>query len=145
MFDGRSDCSGQTERRFVLSKVRIQLVQMPDLAIRTPSQIAISGFPKIQVRELLESARHVEAASEFVGERFVVDKAVCLGRVDRLLVETLGIQHATFQSGDLSTDKGGAVLEIFGAVFRPDSDLFVMRGQSLQMLPALIDRSGVIG
>ena len=75
------------------------------------------------MRDFLEAARRVEARGELVGERLVVDKAVCAGRADGLFVEALGIELAAFDPGDLRADQRGAVLEILRAILRPDLEL----------------------
>jgi hypothetical protein len=42
----------------------------------------------------LETTRHVKAGGQFVGERLIVDKAVCASGADGLFVQTLGIELA---------------------------------------------------
>src|SRR5262249_28553371 len=138
MFDRCLDRTRWTGHAVVLPQPRIQLVELPHLSVGSPSEITTPCVCQVEMCDFLEAARRVKAGSQLIGERLVVDEAVCLGRLDRPFVKTLRIQLATFQSGNLSTDKGGAVLEIFGAALCPDSDLFVMRGQGLQMLSALI-------
>ena len=90
------------------------------------------------MRDLLEAARRVEARGQFVGERLVVDKAVGAGRADGLFVEAHRLKIAAFDAGDLRAHQGGAVLEILRAVRRPDFELTVVGGHSLEMLPALV-------
>jgi hypothetical protein len=72
-----------------------------------------------------------------------VNKAVGAGRADGLFVEALGIELATFQSGDLGADQRGTVLEIFRAIRRPDLELFVMRRKSLYVPPPLAGWCGI--
>ena len=97
------------------------------------------------MRDLLEAARRVEARGQFVGERLVVDKAVCAGRADGLFVEPLGVELAAFDACDLRADQRGAVLEILRAVLRPDLELPVVGGQSLEMLLPLVGGCGIAG
>ena len=75
----------------------------------------------------LKAARRVEAGGEFVGERLVVNKAVCVGRADGLFVEALGVERAALEAGDLRADQRGAVLEILRAVRGPHLELAVVR------------------
>ena len=124
-------------------EVRIQLVELPHLAVGAPAQIAVAGVPQIHVRDLLEAARRVEARGEFVGERLVVNEAVGARRADGLFVEALGVELAAFQAGDLGADQRGAVLEVLRAILRPDLELSVVGGQSLQMLLALVGGCGI--
>ena len=90
------------------------------------------------MRDLLETARRVEARGELVGERLVVDKAVCARRADGLFVKALGVELAAFDACDLGADQRGAVLEILRAILRPDFELPVVSGQSLEMLLSLV-------
>ena len=89
------------------------------------------------MRDLLEAARRVEARGELVGERLVVDEAVGVGRADGLFVKMLGVELAAFDPRDLRADQRGAVLEVLRAILRPDLELSVVGGQSLEMLLAL--------
>ena len=66
--------------------------ELPHLAFSSPTQIAVAGVLQIHAANLLETARCVEAGSEFIGERLIVNKAICAGRANRLLVETLSIE-----------------------------------------------------
>ena len=86
------------------------------------------------MRDLLEATRRVEARGQFVGERLIVDKAVCVCRADGLFVQMLGVELAAFDARDLRADQRGAVFEILRAVLRPDFELSVVGGQRLEML-----------
>ena len=86
------------------------------------------------MRDLLETACRVEARGELVGERLIVDKAVCARRADGLFVEVLGIELAAFDACDLCAYQRGAVFEILRAILRPYFELSVVSGQSLEML-----------
>jgi hypothetical protein len=99
---------------------------LPHLPKGSPTEITISGIPQIQVRDLPESTRRVKARGQFVSERLIVNKAICTSRADRLLVETLSIELAAFDPGDLCADKCNAVLEIFRAVLHPNVELVVV-------------------
>ena len=95
---------------------------------------------------MLEAARGVEARGKLVGERLVVDKAVCARRADGLFVQAFGVQLPAFDAGDLRADQRGAVLEILRTVLRPDSELSVVGGQRLDMLaPLLRGERGIAG
>ena len=103
-------------------------VELPHLAIGSPTQIAVAGVLQIHTGNLLEATRRVEAGGELVGERLVVNKAVGAGRADGLFVEALGIELTAFDPRDLGADQRGAVLEIVRAIRRPDLQLPVVRG-----------------
>src|SRR5882724_11131376 len=123
----------------------MRLLELPYFALGTPSEIAAPGVPEIGMGGRLEATGRVEARGQFVGERLVVDKAVCLCRADGLFVQVHGIERAAFDPGDLRPDQCGAVLEILRAIRRPDLELSVVRDQSLDMLLALVCRCGVAG
>src|SRR3979409_480054 len=112
----------------------MQLFGCPPLATGSPTQIAVAGVLQIHTGNLLEAARRIEAGSEFIGERLVVNKAVGAGRTDGLFVEALGIELLAFDPRDLGADQRGAVLEIVRAIRRPDLELLVMRSDSVQVL-----------
>src|ERR1700686_2017523 len=96
------------------------------------------------MRDLLEPMRGVEARGEFAGESLVVNKPVCACRADGLLVKLLGVKYTALDTCDLCADKRSAVFEILGAIHRPDFELPVVTGQSLQMLLPLLKRCGVV-
>ena len=89
------------------------------------------------------TTRRVEARRQLVGERLIVDKAVCAGRADGLFVEALGIEFAALNACNLRTYQRGAVREILRTIFCPYSQLSVVRGQSLEMPLSLVGRCGV--
>src|SRR6202043_4111717 len=115
----------------------IKPIKLPHLAIGSPAEIAVAGILQIHAGNLLEATRRIEAGSEFIGERLVVNKAVCAGRADGLFVEAFGVEVPAFDPRDLGADERGAVLEILGTVLRPDFELSVMRSQTGNMLLAL--------
>src|SRR5438132_621100 len=106
-------------------------------------EVAVPGVPQVHMRDLLEAACRVEARSEFVGERLIVDKAVCVRRADGLLVKTLGIELAALNASDLGTHQRAPVFEILRAILRPCFELSVMGDQSLKMLPVPVWKSRI--
>ncbi len=134
MFDGRADRAARVGRRLFLAEVRIELVKLPHFAVRSPAQVALAGVSQVQLRNRLETAHPVESPGQFIGDRHILDKAVCLGRADGLLVKVFGIKYAAFDASDLCADQGGAVCEILRAIHRPDLELPVVSGQRIQML-----------
>ena len=109
----------------------MKLFELPHLAIGSPAQIAVAGVLQIHAGNLLEATRRVEAGSEFIGERLIVNKAVGAGRADGLFVEALGIELPAFDPRNLGADQRGAVLEIVRAIRRPELELLVMRSDSV--------------
>src|SRR4030088_1603452 len=133
LLDGRANGGGGRCRDCCVAEMWMKLFELPHLAIGAPSDIAVARVPPIDVRKLFEATRRVEARGQFVGERLVVDKAVCACRADGLFVKVHGIERAAFDSGDFRPDQCGAVLEILRAICRQDNELWWVRDQSLNL------------
>ena len=56
MFDRRPDRTGRNARWVCRPEVRIHLIELPHLAVRPPTDIAVSRVAQIGVRDLLEPA-----------------------------------------------------------------------------------------
>ena len=117
--------------------------QLPDLASVSPTEVAVPSFPQVRVRDHIETACRVEARSQLVSERLNVNKAVCVGRADGLLVEMLSIELAAFYSCDLSAYQRGTVFEVLRTILRECFELSVVGDQSLEMLPVLVGERGI--
>src|SRR5262249_15703221 len=98
---------------------RMELIELLHLSVGSPSYIALSCVSQVEMRDLLESARGVEAGSQLVGERLVVDEAVCACRHDGALVEVHSIERASLDPGDLSADQRCTILEVLRTNCRP--------------------------
>src|SRR5882724_2008933 len=97
------------------------------------------------MRDLLETTCRVEARGEFVGERLIVDKAVCVCRADGLFVQMLGIELPALDACDLRAHQRGAGFEILRAILRPYFELSVVSRQSFDMLPVPVGECGIAG
>ena len=111
-------CNGSSCLRCGYSRFKL-----PYLAIGSPTQITVPGIPQIRVCDLVESKRRVETRGELIGERLVVDEAICVGRADRMFVKVLGIELAAFDTCNLRAHQRGAVFEILRAMPRPKFEL----------------------
>src|SRR3984885_11874235 len=120
MFDRSSDRGCRTARGLFAAEIRVDLIQLPHLSVGSPTLVTVPGVSQVGQGINFEAARRVEARCEFAGERFVVNKSVCAGRANGLLVEPLGVELAIFQACDLRTHQSRAVLEILRAVPRAD-------------------------
>ena len=120
MFDRRRDRARRAGRGLFRPKVRVHLLELSHLSVCSPAQVAVASLPQVQMCDVLESTGGVEPRGELVGKRLNVNKAVCPGRVDGLLVQLFGIKLAAFDAGDLGADQCGAVCEVLRAVLRPD-------------------------
>src|SRR5262249_57399035 len=116
--------------------LRIEGIELPDLAVGAPERIARPRVAQVRSAGCLEPALQSKAAGQFVGQRLMVDKAVGAGGVDGPFVEAQGIELAAFEAGDLRAHQRGAVCKVLGAVLRPDRELSVVRDQRLDMLPS---------
>src|SRR5712675_1898969 len=97
--DGRANGSGRRCWDWCVAEMRMKLFELPHLAIGSPAQIAVAGVLQIHTGDLLEPTRRIKARSQLVGERLVVDKAVCACRADGLFVKVHGIERAAFDPG----------------------------------------------
>ena len=105
-------------------------IKLPHLAIGSPAEIAVAGILQIHAGNLLKAARSIEAGSELVGERLVVNKAVGAGRANGLFVEAHRVDVSPLEASKLGADQRGAVLEIVRAICRPELELLVVRSES---------------
>ena len=96
--------------------MRIELLH---LAVGSPKKIAGPRVSEMGVGTGLEATGGIEAGGQFIGERLVVHQAVVVGRADRLFVETLGVELAAFEAGDLGAGQRGAACEVLRAVPGP--------------------------
>src|SRR5262245_46781581 len=107
------------------------------------TEIAIPSFPQVRVRDRIEATCQVKARGELVIERLIVNKAVCVGRADGLLVEMLSIELAAFYSCDLSAYQRGTVFEVLRTILRACFELSVVGRQSLEMPLVLVGERGI--
>src|SRR5215469_5587026 len=84
MFDRYRDCSRRTRRRQFPPQVRVQLIELPHLAIGPPTQKTVAGVPQIRLGDRLKTARRVKPGGEFVSHPFVLNEAVLVRRTDGL-------------------------------------------------------------
>ena len=80
------------------------MLELPDLAIGSPTVIGVPGFPQVGIRESVKTASGIEAGSDLIGDRFIVDKPVCVRSADCLLVQAHGVEFAAFDARDLCSD-----------------------------------------
>src|ERR1700716_2394524 len=107
LLEGRANGSGGRCRDWCVAEMRMKLFELPHLAIGSPTQIAVAGVLQIHAGNLLEAMRRVEAGSQFIGERLIVNKAVCVSRADGLFVEAHRFNIAAVDPRDLGPDQCG--------------------------------------
>jgi hypothetical protein len=81
--------------------MRVALVELLDLAVRAPLEIAVPGVQQIDVGNLLDAPRGIEPRGQLMGQRLVLHEAVLPSRLNRLLVQAHRIGVSPFQAGDL--------------------------------------------
>src|SRR5262245_4948839 len=143
MLDRGRDRAHRAARRLLLPEVPMALIELPNLGVGAPGLVAAPCISQIQVRDLLETTRRVEARGELVGDRLVVDKAVGPRGTDSPFVQAHRVNVAALDSRDLRTDQRDPVLKVLRAMLRPDPQLTVVGGQGLPMLLPLAPGNGV--
>src|SRR5215831_18812159 len=91
LFDRCFDRARWTWRTLVVPQSRIELIELPHLSVGSPSKIALPRVSEVEMRNLLEAARRIKAGGQLVGERLVMNKAVCACRRDGALVKAHSI------------------------------------------------------
>src|SRR5262249_31893696 len=147
LFDRCFDRARWTRRALVLPQPPMKLIELPHLSVGSPSQIAPPCVSQIKMRDLLKSTRRVKASSQLVGERLVVDEAVCACRRDGALIEVHGIERASLDTGDLSADESCTILEVLRTIRRQRPQLSLMPPNCFAMLgvPVRVDRLAPCG
>ena len=145
MLDRRPDRARRNGCGFLRPAIQVELVELPNLPVGSPAQVAVAGVAQIQLRDLLETALGVESGGNLVGERLVVNKAIGAGGADGQLIESLGIELALFDARDFGAHQGCAGLEIRRAVLRPDFELPMVLGERRYVLLPLFRLIGSAG
>ncbi len=79
------------------------------------------------MRYFIEATGRVEARSKFVGERLIVNKAVCASRADGLFVEALGVQFPRFLTREFGANQCRPICERCRTIVCPDRYLLKMQ------------------
>lgn len=98
-FQRQPDRCSRRRRALCTAKVWKEPVELLNLAIGAPTQVAVAGILKVDPGDLLKSPRRVEARCQFVGERLVMDEITVSRAADRLFVEVHRIGFAIFDAG----------------------------------------------
>src|SRR5262245_20179001 len=104
------------------------MVELVHLAVGSPTEVGVPGFPQISIRDFVETACRVKARGNLVGNRLIMDEAVHVRGADRLFIEAHRVEVAAFNPGDLGAHQHGAVLEILRTILCPYLELSMMRG-----------------
>src|SRR4029453_14097536 len=74
MFDWRFDRIGRTCRALGAPQPRMELLEVAHLCICAPAQVAVPCAFEVEMCDVFEATRCVEARSQLVGEGLVMDK-----------------------------------------------------------------------
>ena len=128
MLDRRLDRPCRTGCYFVVPQVWGERVELPNLAVGSPAQIAAPGILQVERGNLIEPARAIEGGSALIGDRLVVRQAVLAGRADGLFVEPLGVELAVAEARNFRAEQGRAARKVLRAVLGPLLELAVVGG-----------------
>ena len=138
MLEVIADGGARVGQPFLLAKVRVELIELPHLALGSPTQVAVPRLSEIGARTRLEPARTVETPGHLVRERLDAGKAARAGRSDGLFVQSFGVQFPSVETGDLCADQRRTAREILGAIRGPFEKSLVMGGDSREQVPSLV-------
>ena len=99
----------------VREMLRVEALELPDLAVCTPPGVAISRFPQIGVREELQTLVAIKPRRGFARDGFVLHESALPRGLHGLFVEPHGISVARFQTSDFRSDERMSAREIVGA------------------------------
>src|SRR5262249_62197631 len=102
--------------------------------VGSPAEITSSCVAQIEMGDVLEATRCVKAGGQLVGERLVVNKAVCACRRYGALVQLHGLERASFDAGNLCSGQRRTILEILPTIRRPVPKLLLMASKCFPML-----------
>ena len=143
MFDRCFDGARWTRRALLLPQPRMELIELPHLAVGAPTQIAGPGLAQISVCDRLETARGVEASRQLVGERLIVDKAVRACRHDGALVEVHGLERTPLDTGNLSANQRRTILEVLRTILREGAKLLLVLSNCFSVLGVRVGAQGL--
>src|SRR5260370_30177898 len=145
MLDGRADRFRRTGNGLICPEVRKQLVELSHLAVGSPPLIAVTGVAQVCMCNLLKPTTGIEPCGNFVGNSFILYKAIRVRSADGLFIELLRVEQTAFDTGDLCPHYCSTIFDILRAILGPDIELSLMKRQSLQVLLALVRCNGVAG
>jgi len=107
----------------------MKLFELAHLAFRAPAEIAVSGIPQIEARNLLEAARCIKLCRQLVGEALVLDWTMLARLLNGTLVRAHGIEISIFNPGDFGLNQSHRTYEGLRDALHPLAKL----------LPVLLD------
>src|SRR5260370_13630684 len=112
MLDGRADRFRRTGNGLIFPEVRKQLVELSHLAVGSPPLIAVTGVAQVCMCNLLKPTTCIEPCGNFVGNSFILYKAIRVRWADGLFIELLRVAHTSFVTGELWHHHCSTILEI---------------------------------
>src|SRR5262245_60845870 len=121
----------------------MELIELPHLAIGSPSEIAPPRVSQVEMCDFVQATRRVKAGSQLVGERLVVDEAVSARRRDGALVQIHGIERTSLDTGDLSADESCTILEVLRTIRCKSPKFSRVRAKCFSMLGVRVGTHGL--
>src|SRR5262245_12496199 len=138
LFDRCLDRAHWTRRAPVQSEQRMELIQLPHLAVGAPTKIAVPSVPQIGMGNCLETAMRKESGRKFVGQSLVLHESMLPSGLYRPLVQVFGVEFTPLKASYLRRDQQRAVREIVRTLLRPCLELAVMLVKHLEMPRAVL-------
>src|SRR5581483_4644988 len=117
-------------------ELREPVLELPHLAVSSPTSVAVACIPQIEAGNLFKSACRVEVGGQFVSDGLVMNETAFSGRLDGSFIKTLGVELPALKTRNFGADEGGAVREILGTILRPCIELAMVGRQCIKMLLA---------
>src|SRR5262249_14949857 len=100
----------------------------------SPARVTVARLAQIDSGKIFQAPRRVKAGSQLVGERLVVDEAVCACRRDGALVKGHCVLLPALDARKLRRGQCGAAAECDGRIFAERSELRKVRRELLAHL-----------
>src|SRR5260370_5471556 len=101
MLDGRAHRFHRTGNGLIFPEIRMQLLELSYLTIRAPAQITAFSVLQVSAGNFVEPASCIETCGNFVGNSFILYKAVRVRLADVLFIELLRVEQTSVDTGDL--------------------------------------------
>lgn len=141
LLDGNVDRRERSE--WTLPQLRICALELRDLAVGSPSEVAVARLAQLRIRDPLDAFLTVEASGEFVREGLELHEAMRTRELRRTIVAAGSIDRGPTQTSKLGFDERLAGRERRWILGGPFDDLGVERFDLLLHLRTLRVREAV--
>src|SRR5215831_12084975 len=102
------------------------IVEAADDGFRPPARVGCSSFDQDRFGDRAKAAAPMEPCGELAGDRLDVREAGGARRLNRLLVQTFGIENAFLQTGQFGRRERGTACKRLSTSFGPARELSLM-------------------